>query len=100
MHLGIEKGGSAGTRAFESCAVLLMGIASSLGWSYAIKNRRLLSNEVTDKEARDLGNRIQAEPISALITIPFAFAHGILWEISWLSYIPVLFLLKRRGRNS
>ncbi len=96
IHLGVALGASLATRLFESCAVVLMGVASASAWSYAIKNRRLLMPEVTDQEARDLADRILAEPITAIITIPFAFAGPILWEIAWLSYLLVIRFLRRR----
>ena len=37
-----------------------------------------------------------AEPITAMITIPIAFVGPVFWEISWLSYLLVASLLKRR----
>ena len=96
LRMDVDMGSSPATRAFESSAAALLGIASALGWSYAIKKRRLLAAEVSDEEARVLANRVLAEPITAVITLPFAFIGPILWEISWLSYLPVIFLLKRR----
>lgn len=96
LRLGVDVGSSAATRAFESSAATLVGIASSLAWSYAIKNRRLLLPEVSVQEARTVSHRILAEPITAIITLPCAFIGPIIWEITWLSYPLVLFLLKRR----
>jgi len=65
---------------------------------YAIKNHRLLLPEVTVKYAYRLRDRILAEPITAIITIPFAFIGPILWEISWLSYSLVVLLVRGRRR--
>lgn len=96
IHLGVAVGASPATRAFESCAVVLMGIASASAWSYATKNRRLLLPEVTDQYARELADRTLAEPITAIITIPFAFIGPLLWEIAWLSYLLVVLVLRRR----
>ena len=98
IHLGVALGASVATRVFESCAVVLMGVASTSAWSYAIKNRRLLLPEVADQDARDLADRILAEPMTAIITIPFAFVGPVFWEIAWLSYVVVLFFLRRRRR--
>ena len=98
LRLGIDLGASNGTRAFESLAAALVGIAGGWGWSYAIKNHRLLLPEVTEQYAYELRDRILAEPITALITIPFAFVGPILWEISWLTYPAVVWLVKRRRR--
>lgn len=96
LRLGVDAGSSPATRAFESSAAALVGIASSLAWFYAIKSRRLLAAEMSDQEARGLAHRVLAEPIAAFITLPCAFIGPILWEISWLSYLPVVFLLNRR----
>ncbi len=98
LRLGIELGASTGTRALESIAVALVGIAGGWGWSYAIKNHRLLLPEVTEPYAYRLRDRILAEPITAIITIPLAFVGPILWEISWLSYPLVVLLVRRRRR--
>jgi hypothetical protein len=71
---------------FESFAAVMVGIAGGWGWSYAIKNHRLLLPEVTEQYALQLRDRILAEPITAIITLLFAFVGPIMWEISWLSY--------------
>jgi uncharacterized membrane protein len=96
IRIGATLEASSGTRAFESCTAALVGIAAALGWSYAIKNRRLISADLTDQEARDLQIRILAEPITALITLPCAFIGPWIWEASWLSYPLIASLLKRR----
>jgi hypothetical protein len=82
----------------ESIAAALVGIAGGWGWLYAIKNHRLLLPEVTEQYARRLRDRILAEPITAIITIPLAFVGPILWEISWLSYPLVVLLIRGRRR--
>ena len=96
VRLHIDLGSSAGTRAFESIAAALVGIAGGWGWTYAIKNHRLLLPEVTEHYAYQLRARILAEPITAIITIPLAFFGPILWEISWLCYPLVVLLVRRR----
>jgi uncharacterized membrane protein len=96
IRIGATLEASPGTRAFESCTAALVGIAAALGWSYAIKNRRLVSPDLSDQEARDLQIRILAEPITALITLPCAFIGPWIWEASWLSYPLIASLLKRR----
>jgi uncharacterized membrane protein len=98
LRLGIDLGVSVGTRAFESIAAALVGIAGGWGWAYAVKNHRLLLPEVTEPYAHQLKDRILAEPITAIITIPFAFVGPIIWEISWLSYPLVVWLVRRRRR--
>ena len=98
LRLGIDLGASNGTRALESIAAALVGIAGGWGWLYAIKNHRLLLPEVTEQYAYRLRDRILAEPITAIITIPLAFVGPTLWEISWLSYPLVVWLVRRCGR--
>ena len=93
---GIKLGASTGTRALESITAALVGIAGVWSWAYAIKNHRLLLPEVTEQYAYGLRDRILAEPITAIITVPFAFAGPILWEISWLSYPLIVSLVRRR----
>jgi uncharacterized membrane protein len=99
LRLGIDLGASTGTRALESIAAALVGIAGGWGWLYAIKNHRLLLPEVTEQYAYRLRDRILAEPITAIITIPLAFVGPILWEISWLSYPLVVLLVRGRRRS-
>jgi hypothetical protein len=84
------------TRALESITASLVGIAGGWGWTYAIKNHRLLIPEVTEQYAYHLRDRILAEPITAIITLPCAFVGPIIWEISWLSYPLVIWLVRRR----
>ena len=79
-------------------AAVLMGLASAWGWSYAIKTDLLLP-EVSDSYARQTQHRVLAEPITAAITIPFAFIGPILWEVAWLSYPLVVRFLNRRKRS-
>jgi uncharacterized membrane protein len=99
IRLGATLEPSVGTRAFESSTAALVGIASAWGWSYAIKNRRLVSPDLTDREAGDLQIRILAEPMTALITIPCAFIGPWVWEVSWLLYPLIAYILKRRRRK-
>ncbi len=77
----------------------LQRLARMVDVVYAIiKNHRLLLPEVTKQFAYRLRDRILAEPITAIITIPFAFVGPILWEISWLSYPLVVLLVRGRRR--
>jgi uncharacterized membrane protein len=96
LKVGVTLGASPATRAFESVGAALVGFAAGWAWSYAIKNRRLLRDDVSDDEARAMSDRILAEPIAATITIPFAFIGPWLWEAAWLTYPLIVKLLKRR----
>ena len=98
LRVGIELGGSPGTRAFEALAAALVGFVGSVSWSYASRNRRLLHADVSDEEAQQYSNRILAEPIAASITLPFIFTP-ILWEAAWFSYALVHKLLQRKRKQ-
>ena len=95
IDYGIQVGASWGARAFESIVVLIMGLAAARAWAYAIKDRRLLKEEVPDEEAIDLRIRYAAEPATALITFLFVFTP-ILWELSWFLYPLVVRLITAR----
>lgn len=102
IKLGVELGGSLRSRVLESVTAALVGITGGWAWSYSIKDRRLLLPEVTDSYARQLQDRILAEPITATFTILLAFAGPVVWEIGWLAYPFVVLLVRRRreGRQS
>jgi uncharacterized membrane protein len=85
-------------RVFESIAAAMMGLFSIAGWMYASKGRRLLQPDVSDEDAKTIASRIRAEPLTALLTIPFAFIGPWLWEISWLLYPLVTAMVRRRRR--
>lgn len=97
IRLGIAFNGSPGAKALESCMAVLMGVASSGGWSYAFK-KGLLLPEVSDADARQVQHRVLAEPFTAAITIPLAFIGPILWEVAWLSYPLVIKSLRQSSK--
>ena len=96
LRYTVELGGSTGTRLFESVTVLLAGLAGGWSWSYAVKNDHLLSPEVTQQYALHLRDRSLAEPVTAAITVPFAFIGAVLWELSWWIYPFVVWWFARR----
>lgn len=99
IRLGIDLGGSAGTRVLESTTAALVGISSTWAWAYAMKNRRLIREDLSDIEVRRMLDRTMAEPAAAIITIPCAFIGPWIWELAWLSLIPITQFLKRRRRK-
>ncbi len=48
-----------------------------------------------------LGVQIEgfAEPLAALVTLPFAFLGELAWNLAWLAYIPSAAFLRRRDRS-
>jgi uncharacterized membrane protein len=95
IAMGVALDPSPGMRALEGLAAAMVGISGAWGWAYAIKDRRLLPDDISDDAARSLSDRITAEPATALFTLPFAF-FPILWELSWFSYPMWIRLVKRR----
>lgn len=99
LNLGVVLGGSAFTRVLESCTAALTGLSGALAWRYGIKNRRLIQPDVNDFDAQKILDGVLAEPLTALMTIPFAFAGPWLWEASWLLLIPTNIVLKRMRKK-
>lgn len=82
-------------RVSESIAVALIGICSGVAfWRARVKG--LLLPGVDDDEAADLQIEALTEPVTALITIPFAFMGEIAWNLAWLGWMPVARILGRR----
>ena len=100
IRLYIDIGAFTGILVFRSTAAALVGIAGGWGWAYAIKNHRLLLPEVTELYAYQLRDRILAEPITAIITLPMAFWGPIFWQISWFCYPLVVVLVKHWRRST
>jgi uncharacterized membrane protein len=103
IDLGVELEADAeGARVFESISVFLVGITSLLNWFVVLRNPQLLGPDITIEEAREITDRFLPEPITAAITIAIAYVGPIFWEISWLSFIPIIFIIKgiRKAGNS
>ena len=105
MKLGVEIGGSAGTWGFESVAATLVGLCALLAFARARK-KGLIHPDVTEDEARQKAIRYRAEPLTAMITIPFAFISGpeifgfsVSWEFSWFLYPIMVAIMNRIARR-
>jgi len=95
IRMGSIFEGTIEARVLESFTAALVGIVSVIGWTYAIWNQRLVSPDLSKKEARELLENIIVEPTVALLTIPCAFVGPVVWEIAWLAFIPVSQVIKR-----
>jgi uncharacterized membrane protein len=82
-------------RAGESIAVALIGIAAGAAWWWA--RRKGLVREGISKDEM-LGVQIEAfaEPLAALVTLPFAYVGELAWNLAWFAYIPIAAFLRRR----
>jgi hypothetical protein len=85
----------ASARASESAAVALVGIFAGLAW-WRARKEGLVRDGVTKKERVALQIEAYAEPLTALVTLPVAYVGGLWWNLSWLLYIPISRLLRRR----
>jgi uncharacterized membrane protein len=83
----------------QSVSLALAGFAGVAAWVYATKHADLVSEAVSPEEANELKIGILAEPLAALVTIPFAFIGPGLWNLSWLSVIVFGIFLKRRHKK-
>jgi uncharacterized membrane protein len=83
-------------RAGESIAVALIGIAAGTAWWWA-RRKGLVREGITKEEMLGVQIEAFAEPLAALVTLPFAFVGELAWNLSWLAYIPIAAFLRRRG---
>ena len=83
-------------RAGESVAVALIGIAAGAAWWWA-RRKNLVREGISAKEKLSVQIEAFAEPLSALVTLPFAFVGELAWNLAWFAYIPIAAFLRRRG---
>lgn len=83
-------------RAGESIAVALIGIAAGAAWWYA-RRKGLVRKGISKDEMLAVQIEAFAEPLSALVTLPFAYVGEVAWNLAWFAYIPIAALLKKRG---
>lgn len=77
----------------ESIFLALAGFIGAFNWRYARKNK-LTSDQINDNEEMSIFYSLLPEPMASLFTLPFAaFGPGI-WTISFLSIIPIGYILK------
>ena len=83
-------------RAGESIAVALIGIAAGAAWWYA-RRKGLGRSGITKDEMLAVQIEAFAEPLSALVTLPFAYVGEVAWNLAWFAYIPIAAVLRKRG---
>lgn len=84
------------TRALQSLALAGVGFCGFFGFRYAARDRRLLSDTMSDKEADALKISVLPEPVAGLLTVPLAFVGPWAWELGWLVMLPIGSWLRRR----
>ena len=90
--------GDAAALALQSVPACLVGLAAAGRWRYACRNHRPLSDRIHADEALNLQLRFLTEPITALLTVPFAFGGETSRDPAWLSYPLVVRVLQRWRR--
>ena len=83
---GLRLGAGSDSRTLESFASFLLAISAYLGWYYAYRKGNLVSDDIPVEKSEEILKKNLAEPITALLTIPFAFVGPIAWELSWFLY--------------
>lgn len=95
-RLGVEFEGDPSSLALQSIALALAGFMAMVGWSYAMYERRLLTDTITNEEAHELRAKVLAEPLAAVCSIPFAWVGSAAWTLAFLAGMIVFgWLLKR-----
>ena len=85
-------------RAGESVAVALIGLAAGAAWWWA-RRKGLVREGVSNEDMLSVQIEAFAEPLSALVTLPFAFVGELAWNFAWFAYIPIAAVLRKRGAN-
>ena len=97
IGMGVALETDESSRMFESVMACMLGVLSFAAWYHALHRGKLVTTELSEKEARAITERIKAEPVTAAITIPFAYGMW-MWELSWFIYPLVVYLYQRRLR--
>ena len=96
---GLRFGASPMARTFESLMAALVGLAALASWRYAAGRGNLVDPSMSPEEIKAVTQENMAEPLTALITIPFAFVGPWMWEASWFLYPGIRYLLRRRRQR-
>jgi uncharacterized membrane protein len=100
VSLGISVGNEPLVLAMQSIAAALLGFAAAAAWWYASYKRRLLTPDISDDEVAALRLRVLAEPLTAVLTLAFAFVSAVAWELCWLAYPLIAAMLRKTGVGS
>jgi len=94
VRLDLEMGGQTLVLRLESVSLAIAGGIGVWAWHYANK-RQLFSDKLSDLEVDKTYLKLMPEPITSILTIPFAVFGPDIWTMSWLLMIPVSYILKR-----
>ncbi len=83
-------------RAGESIAVALIGLSAAGAWRWACF-KDLVRDGIPDSDRLKTQIEAFSEPLTALITLPFAYIGEWSWNLAWLIYIPIAVFFRKRG---
>jgi hypothetical protein len=77
----------------ESIFLAIAGFIGALNWLYA-RYYKLTSDQIDDNEEIGIFYSLLPEPLASLFTLPFAALGPTIWTISFLSIVPIGYILK------
>jgi hypothetical protein len=77
-------------------AVALIGLTAGAAWWWA-RRKGLARQGMSKEEMRGVQIEAFAEPLVALVTLPFAYVGELSWNLAWLAYIPISRFVRRRA---
>ena len=93
IRLDMQMGGQTLILQMESLSLAIAGGMGVWAWHYANK-RKLISDSVSELERDKTYLKLMPEPITSVLTFPFAIFGPNVWTFSWLLMIPVSYILK------
>ncbi len=84
----------------QSVIFVLMGTVSYIAWQWAIRGRRLVNDDIENRELLLIRRKILPEPLTAFITIWFSFLGSTAWELAWLAGIPISIIINWIAKKS
>lgn len=100
VRVGLEYEGDNVALLGQSVTLAAAGWLAVLSWIYATKNRRLVSENLTEAQGWAVYWRLLAEPIAATLTIPVAWTSQGWWDLSWLILIPISMWTGRMAKRA
>jgi uncharacterized membrane protein len=88
-----------GRRAAESTAMAFIGISAGAAW-WRARKKGLVREGISKDETVAVQIEAFAEPLAALVTLPFAYVGELAWNLAWLAYLPIAAILRRRGSRT
>ena len=86
VNLGIRFDDDLIAMLLQSISLALVGFMSMWGWGYAVGQKTLIDEDMPKDNITHMKVTILTKPITACITIPFAFVGQLAWDMSWLVY--------------